>query len=72
MINKCDIKDFRAWHSTTGMYILFPKSHITFTKTNDNLSLEVNLNNSSLSETDGREQCLEGVVYLEGHQNLSV
>ena len=44
MINKFDIKDFRAWHSTTGMYILFPKSHITFTKTNDELSLEVNLN----------------------------
>lgn len=44
MINKFDIKDFRAWHSTTGMYILFPKSHTTFTKTNDELSLEVNLN----------------------------
>ena len=25
-----------------------------------------------VSETDGREWCLEGVVHLEGHQNLSV
>ena len=25
-----------------------------------------------VSETDGREWCLESVVYLEGHQNLSV
>ena len=44
MINKFDVKNlYRALHSTTGKYIFFPKSHITFTKADVELRLKTNI-----------------------------